>query len=55
MPIYKITFTGRLNGAIGILQNWTRLVDAKDFEQARIKLYDTHEHIHITEQEEVSK
>ena len=47
MPRFKITFRGRKNGAIGITTPLTCEVEAPDREAAILKLYDTHEHIHV--------
>ena len=45
MKKYKFEFTGRLIGAIGITYLCTKEVYADSIEQAKLKLYDTHEHI----------
>jgi hypothetical protein len=50
---FSITFYGRENNAIGICIQFTKEVDAVDFEAARLKLYDTHEHIRVIEYHEV--
>jgi len=45
MNTYTATFAGRELGAIGIFQSFSVEVKAKDVEAAKLKLYDTHEHI----------
>ena len=47
MPLYRITFFGRLAGALGESGHHTLTVEAPDVEAARLKLYDTHEHLSI--------
>jgi hypothetical protein len=44
---YLATFVGRQTGAIGIFYRCEQLLDldTPDREAARMKLYDTHEHI----------
>jgi hypothetical protein len=42
---YRCDFTGRLSGAIGIFYKIRATVCATDPEAARLKLYDTYEHI----------
>ena len=42
---YLATFTGRQLGAIGIVYPCRVEVEADDPEAARLKLYDTHEHL----------
>lgn len=42
---YTFQFMGRLIGALGIKTIHTVTVDADTEEAARLKLYDTHEHI----------
>jgi hypothetical protein len=42
---YTFKFLGRTAGAVGILATWTMDVVAPTLEEARLKLYDTHEHI----------
>ena len=44
---WRIVFYGREVGAIGTLSRWELIVDAPDIDTARIRLYDTHEHISI--------
>lgn len=43
---YRVTFTGRKVGAIGIFQAFTVEVEANNAKDALMKVYDTHEHIH---------
>lgn len=45
MKTYKIKFTGRLKNAIGKMYSHTITVKAESEEQARLKIYDTHEHL----------
>lgn len=45
MTRYRCTFYGRKVGAIGIKSWYELTIDAPDPEAARLKLYDTHEHI----------
>jgi len=45
MNQYTFSFEGKLNGAIGAFQGFTKSVFADDLEKAILKLYDTHEHI----------
>lgn len=45
MSLFEITFTGRKLGAIGIMQHFRRIVSAETPEAARLKLYETHEHV----------
>ena len=52
---FSITFIGRENGAIGISSTHTKTVTAENFEAARLKLYDTHEHIRVTAVKEVGQ
>ena len=47
MNTYKIVFYGRLNGAIGARYFITEIVQADTKEEARLKLYDKYEHIHV--------
>ena len=46
MHTYKISFTGRLKGAIGIFYKITDTVRATDEKAATLALYDKYEHIH---------
>lgn len=52
---FSITFRGREKNAIGVSSTYTKVVDAVDFEAARLKLYDTHEHIHVIVVKEVQE
>lgn len=45
MKTYKIQFFGRRIGALGVSSWHTVTVAAETPEAARLKLYDTHEHI----------
>lgn len=47
MKKYKFYFTGVKNGSIGKKQNFTVITKAENFEDAKLKLYDSHEHITI--------
>lgn len=42
---YTFTFTGKLAGALGITYTHTQTVEAEDIDEARLRLYDTHDHI----------
>lgn len=42
---YTARFTGRLSGAIGCFHSCTVEIEAENEEAARLKLYDTHDHI----------
>ena len=42
---YIAQFWGRQVAAIGTFHNCTVQVEAKDLEEAKLRLYDTHEHI----------
>lgn len=44
---YTFKILARLNGAIGKRYKYTVTVEAENEEAAKIKLYDTHEHIFI--------
>jgi len=46
MNKYKITFTGRLIGAIGIFYKITDTVQAANEKDAILALYNKYEHIH---------
>ena len=48
MKKYKFNFLGVKIGSIGKRQNFTVITEADNFEDAKLKLYDTHEHITIT-------
>ena len=48
MPVrhcYTYRFEGVLLGALGVRAVWTQTVLATTQEEARLKLYETHEHI----------
>jgi len=48
MKKYEFQFTGRENGAIGRIDNFYHLfVKAETPHEAKLKLYDTHEHISV--------
>lgn len=47
MKNYKFTFEGVVIGSIGKKQKFTVTTQADSFDEAKLKLYDTHEHIHI--------
>ena len=47
METFKITFIGREAGAIGICYRIEKTVQAADAKAARLKLYETHEHITV--------
>lgn len=51
---YRFEIYARLRGAIGVCYLHTVEVDATDAEAARLKLYDTHEHIQVLKIAEVS-
>lgn len=53
MKQFLIHFTARQKGAIGITSRYQRLVQAEDFEAARLKLYDWYEHVHVISAGEV--
>ena len=53
MKTFKTTFIGREAGAIGICYRIEKTVQAADAKAARLKLYETHEHISAFECEEV--
>jgi len=55
MPRYQCSFNGRTKGAIGIFYRISVLVEAKDPEAAKWRLYETHEHITDLRITEVSK
>ena len=42
---YTAHFIGKNKGPIGILQRFKVVVEADNEDDARLKLYDTHEHI----------
>lgn len=45
MTAYTACFRGRLAGAIGVMSYFNVDIEAEDTNAARVKLYDTHEHI----------
>jgi len=47
MKPFKFIFLGVKNGAIGKRSRFTVTTEAENFEDAKLKLYDTHEHITI--------
>ena len=47
MARYTIRFYARQIGSIGLRQLYEKIIDAPDKESARLKLYDTHEHISV--------
>lgn len=47
MQKYKLTFLGVKLGAIGKRVKFTITTEAENFENAKLKLYDTHEHIQL--------
>jgi hypothetical protein len=47
MKNYKFKFLGVLLGAIGKEQKFTKTIQAENIHEAKLKLYDTHEHIFI--------
>lgn len=53
MKTFKAIFQGRESGAIGAFSQHTATVTAKDDEAARLKLYDTHDHISHLKLEEL--
>ena len=46
---YKITFSGKKRGAIGIFQQFEEIVCADNEEKAQLKLYEKYDHIRIKE------
>lgn len=47
MPKYLIKFSGRRIGSLGSHYGYvSRIVEADDVEDARLRAYDTHERIH---------
>lgn len=44
---FKITFIGRLAGAIGITYRIVETVEAENDKKAVLKLYEKFEHIHV--------
>lgn len=53
MPHFRIRFTGRTKGAIGIFYPITAYREAADPDAAVLALYDAYEHIHHPEITEV--
>lgn len=47
MKKYKFIFLGVKNGSIGKKQRFTLTIEADNFKDAKLKMYDTHEHIQI--------
>lgn len=47
MKKYKFKILAVKNGSIGKRYNFTVTTEAENFEDAKLKLYDTHEHIQI--------
>lgn len=47
MNRYTFAFTGRVKGAIGAFHGCTQTVEAGTREAAELKLYDTHDHVHL--------
>tara|TARA_R110000822_G_scaffold67329_1_gene164005 strand:- start:460 stop:615 length:156 start_codon:yes stop_codon:yes gene_type:complete len=45
MKTFKLSFIGRLNGAIGITYKIRENVNAENLEAAKLKLYNKYEHI----------
>lgn len=45
MNTYRLVFYGRKKGAIGVLGFQVLDIEAETTEQARLKAYETHEHI----------
>lgn len=50
---YRVTFSGRTRGAIGIFHQCSITVEAMDEEGAILKAYETHDHIHFPKVTEV--
>lgn len=48
MKKYTIKFKGCKLGSIGKPVNYTIVIEAENFKEAKIRMYDTHEHIFIT-------
>jgi hypothetical protein len=47
MKKYQFKILAVKNGSIGKRQNFTITIEAENFAAAKLKLYDTHEHIRI--------
>lgn len=45
---YKLEFTARRAGALGISSSYTATRDASNLSDAIQALYDTYEHVHVT-------
>lgn len=48
MKKYTFSFLGVKNGSIGKRKKFKLVIEAENFDTAKLKLYDTHEHITIT-------
>jgi hypothetical protein len=55
MKTYTFSFKGREVGAIGVMGYFRQTVQAETEEAARLKLYDTHEHIMHLQLESVNE
>jgi hypothetical protein len=53
MAYFRISFTGRKLGAIGINSRFTETVEAADPDAAVLKLYDKYEDVHVPTVKEV--
>jgi hypothetical protein len=49
MKTYKIKFLGVTIGSIGHQRTFAETVQGENFYEAKLKLYDTHEHIMVLE------
>ena len=47
MKRYNMRFMARRIGAIGVWCSWDRTIEAESPEDARMKLYEEFEHIHV--------
>jgi hypothetical protein len=47
MKNFKIQFTGKQKNAIGKSYKITETVEAENIDNAKLKLYDNYEHIHV--------
>lgn len=52
MKRFTFEFIGRQRGALGINSHFVVTVEAETEEDARLKLYDTHEHISVLQTKE---
>ena len=52
MKALSISYMGREVGAIGILCHYCREIRANSMDEAVLKLYETHEHIHFLNKRE---